>query len=360
LSRTTGAARGRRRRGLRFVAAAGTVAAVLAAGTATATAGTDAVRTDAGSIGMRLLDAPTATRDDPRARVYVVDHLAPGAAIDRRVEVSNTTGAPLQVVLYAAAASVTGGAFLGAAGHTPNDLSTWTTVAPSSMQVPPGGRVTGHVRIDVPRDAAPGEQYAAVWAEARSGKDGGGVTQVSRVGLRLYVSVGSGGAPAAEFSIDQLRAARAQDGTASVVASVHNTGGRAVDMSGVLRLTDGPGGISAGPFPARLGTTLAPGSTEPVTVVLDGALPSGRWKAQITLRSGLLERQAAAVIVIPDSGQAAPAAVGTSTPSRRPPYAEVVVGVLGAMVLAATGVAARRRLRGRRPVSTGRHVKRRA
>jgi hypothetical protein len=36
---------------------------------------------DAGSVGLRLLEAPTSRRDDPRARVYVVDHLHPGESI---------------------------------------------------------------------------------------------------------------------------------------------------------------------------------------------------------------------------------------------------------------------------------------
>ena len=118
--------------------------------------------------------------------------------------------------------------------------------------------------ITVPSDAAPGEQYGVVWAEARSAPvAGGGVIQVSRVGIRLYVSVGPGGAPAADFTIDSLTANRSADGQPTVLATVHNTGGRALDMSGTLQLLAGPGGLSAGPFPATLGTTLAIGDTEP-------------------------------------------------------------------------------------------------
>ena len=46
-----------------------------------------------------------------------------------------------------------------------------------------------------------------------------------------------------------------------VLATVHNTGGRALDMNGTLQLPAGPGGLSAGPFPANLGVTLAIGDT---------------------------------------------------------------------------------------------------
>src|SRR5260221_2820732 len=44
-----------------------------------------------GSIGLRLVDVPTGARDDPRARLYVFDHLLPRTVIHRRIDVSNTT-----------------------------------------------------------------------------------------------------------------------------------------------------------------------------------------------------------------------------------------------------------------------------
>src|SRR6185503_18960402 len=110
--------------------------------------------------------------------------------------------------------------------------STWTSISPSEPDVPAGGKVTATVNIKVPRDAAPGEQYGVVWAEVRAAPlAGGGVTQVSRVGIRLYLSVGPGGPPAANFTITSLTATRASDGRPTVQASVHNTGGRALDMN---------------------------------------------------------------------------------------------------------------------------------
>ena len=163
---------------------------------------------------------------------------------------------------------------------------------------------TATVTIAVPVDAAAGEQYGVIWAEVRSASDGA-LTQVSRVGIRVYLSVGSGGAAAANFSIDSLIAKRSPTGDPVVVANVHNTGGRALDMSGTLQLLAGPGGLSAGPFPANLGVTLAIGDTEPVTITLDRRLPAGPWDARITLRSGLLERTATATITFPDAGASA-------------------------------------------------------
>ncbi len=63
-------------------------------------------------------------------------------------------------------------------------------------EVPSGGHAIVTVRIAVPRDAPPGEQYGFVWAETRSAAPaGGGITRVSRVGIRLYLAIGPGGAP---------------------------------------------------------------------------------------------------------------------------------------------------------------------
>ncbi len=298
-----------------------------------------------GSIGLRLVDAPNGGKD-PRARLYIVDHLRPGTTIQRRIEVSNTTASPAHVELYAAAASIENGEFRGAEGHTPNDVSTWTLVRPGATDVPADGKALATVTIAVPRDAAPGEHYGVVWAEARSAPGvAGGITQVSRVGIRLYLSIGPGGAPAADFTIDSLTAQRSADGQPTVVAAVHNTGGRALDMSGTLKLSAGPGGVNAGPFPASLGTTLAIGATAPVTIALDKALPSGSWDAEITLKSGLIERTAKATITFPDAGASAPVKPKVTKGGSPAP---VIAGVAALLLAIAGGtIALRRRARGR-------------
>jgi hypothetical protein len=330
----------------RYVVAALAATALVAvsASASTAAPGLAPRAAAAGGIGMRLVDAPVTARNDPRARIYIVDHLAPGAVIHRRIEVSNTTASTVHVVLYPAAATIANGAFLGAAGHTPNDLSTWTSVHPGAANVPAGGRVMATVTIALPRDAAPGERYGVVWAEARSAPiAGGGVVQISRVGIRLYLSVGPGGPPAANFTIDSLTAKRSPDARPMVLATVHNTGGRALDLSGTLRLLAGPGGLSAGPFPANLGITLAIGDTAPVTIALDKRLPAGPWDARITLHSGLLERSARATITFPDTG----ASPSVSTTSTRPGWLYPAIAGLAVLLLsvAAMLVVLRRRRR---------------
>jgi hypothetical protein len=286
------------RRLLAAVAVTAVVGAPVSVSTAAQVARTQAV--PLGSMGVQLLEVPLSAYSDPRAHLYIIDHLHPGTTIHRRIEISNTTASTLHVVMYPAAAVITQGAFVGAAAHTPNELSTWTSVLPGSSDVPSGGHAIATVTIAVPRDAPPGEQYGVVWAETRSSaRAGEGIAQVSRVGIRLYLSIGPGGAPASKFTIESLTGKRSSDGQPEVLASVRNTGGRALDMSGTLQLSAGPGGLSAGPFPADLGTTLAIGATEPIMIMLDRQIPDGPWHALVTLRSGLLERSARATIDFP-------------------------------------------------------------
>ncbi len=253
-----------------------------------------------GQLGIRLLDAPESRRDDPRARIYIVDHLNQGDTITRRIEVSNTTGKPAAIALYAASARVDAGSFTFGEGRAANELTGWTTVTPASVAVPAGRTATAEVAVTIPPDAVDGERYAVVWAEQTSAPGGGAISTVSRVGIRMYVSVGEGAEPASDFAVDQITAKRNADGAPVVLAQVQNTGQRALDMSGKLQLSNGPGGLNAGPFDATLGTTLGVGQTQPVEIVLDPALPAGPWTARITLRSGELERAVEGVLTFPE------------------------------------------------------------
>jgi hypothetical protein len=79
------------------------------------------------------------------------------------------------------------------------------------------------------------------WAEvsARPATEGG-VTLVNRVGVRMYMSVGPGGAPSSTFAIGSLSARRSTTGESLVVSAVHNGGGSTLDLGGTLMLSHGP------------------------------------------------------------------------------------------------------------------------
>jgi hypothetical protein len=275
---------------------------------------------------------------NPLARVYIIDHVHPGTTIHRQIEAVNTTTAALPVTIYPDSATITDGAFVGSAGHTASDLSSWTSVTPSRAVIPARGFVVATVTIVVPDEASQGEQYGVVWLENRT-PDGGGVIEVNRVGIRIYLSVGPGGAPPSNFTIGSITATRAGDGQPEVVASVRNTGGLALDMSGSLQLTHGPGGLNDGPFPLTLGTNVAPGQTEPVSVLLNEQVPDGPWEAKISMASGLLARRAQATITFPPvggGGGAGGAGATTSTGGAHHLRRDLLMGVI--LLLVAVGV----------------------
>jgi hypothetical protein len=300
------------------------------------------------TVGIRIVDAPSSRSDDPRAKLYIVDHVAPGTTITRRVEVNNGTSKPQTIQLYAASAEVAGGVFQFGEGRAANDLTRWTTVNPSSVSLAAGAKGLATVTIAVPPKATAGEQYGVVWAElSAAAPAGGGIAAVNRVGVRMYLSVGPGGEPPTEFEVTTLQGQRAADGSPVVAATVHNTGGRAIDLSGELRLTGGPGGLSAGPFNATLGTTLGVGQAEPVLVTLDKALPAGPWQAKIVLRSGTTEREGGASVTFPaQASTKSPAAKASSGDGSGPPVVAGAV-VLGLLVIFGIFlVLSRRRRRG--------------
>ena len=267
----------------------------------------DGPSTSPGSVGVRLLDVPANAVNNSRAREYVVDALAPGTIIHRRMEVSNSTTSAQQVTVYPAAATITHGSFIGAPARTGNDLSAWTTVSRPSLVIPAGGTAVDTVTVAIPATASPGERYAVVWASVSDVQAGGSIDLVNRTGIRMYVYVG-GSNPATSFTVNTVTAQRDPHGHPLVQAQVHNTGGRAVDLSGTLTLSAVSGKLTGGPYPAQLGTTVAPGQSEPVSFVLTDQVGDGPWNASVTLHSGLNQQTFRARITFPRAAGTAPAA----------------------------------------------------
>jgi hypothetical protein len=294
-----------------------------------------ALAAGSGSIGIRLVDVVPDSRN-PLARSYIVDRVAPGTSIRRRVEIVNTTGSTADVSIYPAAASLRRSKFAFAPGHSGNELSSWTSVSRGVLRLAPGRKTVETVTVDVPQEASSGERYAVIWAEVSApAPAGGGVTLVNRVGVRMYLSIGPGGAPPSNFVIRSLAAKRSASGERLVVARVHNSGQRTLEISGHVTLSKGPGGLSAGPVPVKLGTALTPGESRLVNVRLDKQLPRGPWRAQMRLRSGSIQRVAVASITFPRASATANAPTAKDAPR---PYRQL--GLIGVILLALLAAAA--------------------
>lgn len=309
----------------------------------------EALVPDPGHIGIRLVDIPADLVNDSRAREYIIDGLSPGVTVHRRIEVANTTASPVHLDLYPDAASIAHGSFVGAPGTVASDLTSWTTLSQAGIDLPTNATALDTITITVPKDAAPGERYGVVWAQV-NGKSGTGVTLVNRVGVRIYLWVGGNNPPAPDFTVDTVTASRPANGGEVVQALVHNTGGRAIDLTGTLTLAGVKSSLTAGPYPVQLGTTLAPGQSGTVRVMISYPLDDGPWNATLDLRDGALDKSFQAQITFPhNAGTAPPVTVRVLVADDHMTLIYVLASALGAVVLSALifFFAARRRSRRR-------------
>ena len=267
-----------------------------------------------GGFGIQLLDAPVSGRDDPRASRYIVDHVTPGATIARRIKVVNKSAEPLSIDVYAGAASIDGERFQVAAEGAGSELTEWISLAQDTVTLPAGGEQAVMTTIRVPKDATRGERYGVISASNTSAPGSGNVTQVHRVGVRIYLDVGPGGAPITAFTIGGVTAGRSAQGLPSVAIGVSNTGERAVDIGGSAMLSGGPAGLGAGPFPVSEASTLAPGQAGVVTIAFPAEIPDGPWTVDVELSSGKVQNAVSATITFPAPGQVATGNVSSATP----------------------------------------------
>jgi hypothetical protein len=281
----------------RSLAILGLAAALCAAAAGPAAASADPHTPRLGSIGVRLMNAPVSERANPLARLYIIDRLAPGTTIRRKIQVANMSRSAARLTVYPAAASIAHGQFLFAAGHIQNLMTTWVHMSRPVLRLAAGQRGQETVTIRVPRNAPPGEQYGVIWAQDR-GRDRAhpNIGLVNRVGIRIYLSVGPGGPPPSNFTMTTPGASRGAHGRALVTVQTRNTGGRALNISGTLTLTGGPAGLQEGPVMLASGATIAPGQSAPVQFALGASIPNGPWHALIKLRSGLVFRSEQATI----------------------------------------------------------------
>jgi hypothetical protein len=321
---------------MRRLIAVGALAALASASAASASAASSPGPSHPapGRIGIRQRTIPYSQRNNSRDQLYIIQHVRPGTRIQRLIQVANLSPARVRLQVYPAAASIAHGQFLFAPGRTPNPLTTWTNVSSGAVTLAPHQLKTLKVTISVPRNASRGNQYGVIWAQdagvGRSGR--ANVMLVNRVGIRMYVSVGPGGARPSNFTISAPYARRGQGGGGVVGVTVNNTGGSALDIQGTLTLTGGPGGLRAGPFASPTTATVAPGQSAPITFRMDRGIPNGPWQAAIRLQSGLIVKNEQATIDF------APASAG----SPWVPAASALGAVL-AVVAVGAGVLTRRR-----------------
>ena len=292
-------------------------------------------------FGVRLFDVPGSAANNPRALRYIIDYLPTGTVIHRRILVMNQEARTAHFIVYPDAARISNGSFSGDSGATRSELTCWISVQFQTLTLRPQASAMDMITIKVPPGATRGEHYGVIWVQqaAQARTSGGlGVNEVTRVGIRVYLAIGQGGAPPTSFAITSVNGHRSASGWPSMVVHVDNTGGRAVDLSGTARLSGGPGDTAAGPFTEQQVITLAPGRSGNVTFAPPRSLPNGPWQAKVTLMSGLTTATATATVVFAVASQA-----GLSMVS----WLGITLGVLAVAIAVALILAHSARLRGR-------------
>ncbi|MCJ0906109.1 DUF916 domain-containing protein [Rhodococcus sp. ARC_M6] len=282
-----------------------------------------------GSVTISLLDVASSLKDDPRANIYITDNVPPGKTITHQVRVTNNTGAPASLDVYAGSAKIVDSAFTPENRGVDTALTSWIALDKSELQLDDGQSEDVTVAIAVPADAPEVEQFGVIWASTQPASAPGDQVQVvSRVGVRVYLSVGEGNGPPSDFTIASLTPQRDADGNATVVANVENTGGRAIDVSGTLDLTDGPGGLTANTVSAKT-TTIVPGDGGEVVFALpnSASLPAGPWQGVVKLESGFNKHDSSVEITFPDKG------IGDSVSESSSMPWGAILGVIAALVL---------------------------
>jgi hypothetical protein len=141
------------------------VSPVASAAASSSSSASSAAPAPPGSFGLRLVDVPVSEAGNPRALRYIIDYLPTGTVIHRRVLIVNSETRTARFSVYADAAFITGGQFIGYAGATRNELTTWIGVQHPTVTLAAGASVMDVITIRVPLGATRGEHYGVIWVQ---------------------------------------------------------------------------------------------------------------------------------------------------------------------------------------------------
>ncbi len=247
------------------------------------------------TLGIRLLAVAGTSPSSPLASSYIVARLAPGDVLSRTVEIdemASSTAMNVEPVRGGGEVVVVGGQFEFAGRSASNDLDELDLRSQGARSSPESrftlARYGNHA-------GAPGCVGGKSLCRGLGG-DLGPAREWKRhharePGRRTHVRRGGAGRYVAAFKFRASRVeceARVFRAIPLLVTTVHNSGANTLDLNGHLTLTHGPGGLHAGPFVAKLGVILAPGASEPASVILAPDFPRGPWTATLNVSSGTL------------------------------------------------------------------------
>ncbi|MEU1812662.1 WxL protein peptidoglycan domain-containing protein [Micromonospora aurantiaca (nom. illeg.)] len=234
--------------------------------------------------------APSTARG-PNGRAAFGYKLDPGATLTDYVGVTNHSGRPLTLDLYASDAVTTtrGGFDLLAAGQKPADVGSWVRLPRRTVTIPPTSRLDVLFTLTVPRNATPGDHAGGIVASLTSGgtdAQGNRVAVDHRVGARIYLRVTGELQPT--LAVQDLRVRHTGSvnpltgGTVTATVTVRNTGNVRLAGQPVLGVA-GPFGLAPRSVTGAALPEILPGGELTTTVRMPGVPPLFRLTADATV-----------------------------------------------------------------------------
>jgi hypothetical protein len=267
------------------------LAALPAAGSASAAPSTPAARPSAAPHGRTTFGIQPSGAKKPDQRPNLSYSVTPGAALRDYVAVWNYGTKPITLRLYAGDAFITGdGGFdVLAAGKESTAVGSWAKLGRARVTVPRRSRVIVPFTLTVPRNATPGDHAGGIVASlaaTRTDAKGNKVRVDQRVGSRIYMRVTGKLTP--QLSVEGLHTAYHgtlnpfATGSATVTYTVRNTGNVRLGARQLLRVSDLFGGDATVHRPRGI-PELLPGSALRFTATATGVLPTVRDTTTVTV-----------------------------------------------------------------------------
>jgi hypothetical protein len=267
------------------------------------------------------------TGDDRANYAYAVD---PGDEVDDSLVVTNRSGVPLDLAVYAADAETTRDGDLGLlpADVPATGLGTWIDldVPEGGLVLDPGESADVPFTLAVPADAPPGDHAGGVVTSLEQTTDDGALAVDRRLALRVHARVSGALSPALEIRDVTVESSTGLNPLApastTVTYTLINTGDARIVPTERVTVA-GPGGSAPAEVTGEL-AELLPGAEVERTVVVPGVRPLFRLAADV--------RVDGAVVGIGGGGATSAAGAGTGWSV---PWAALVLVVLvvGAVVV---------------------------
>ena len=324
-------------------------AALMAAVSVLSLAGT-AHAASVGGLGVRPTHFdPT----DPETRAFFKHQVAPGESFTDSVTVTNSSDAPLSVIVSAVdgLTAQTSGAVYANRTDPVAESGRWVHATSSTLTVPAHQDVEVPFTVDVPADATTGDHLAGLAFEDASPSTSGGtfsITQIVRAVVGVEVHVGHGTAFAVTPGTPQLKELPGTKNAAvdiPLTSSGQLLGKPTVDVT----LTSG----SYHRTVSRSLDTILPGDSIEYPFVWPDDLVAGDYSIKVDVRSGATTSSSSgrstigATLAGAANGGADKHVTVVSTPGGGSPMAPTIVIVLAAMVAALLADRVRRSARGR-------------